>query len=80
VVTCNGTTGVLYINGVSNSLTRGGTVGSIISTNTETLKIGRRTDGLVMGGRIALVRLYNRILSATEVLTNYNLNKSRFGL
>jgi hypothetical protein len=31
-------------------------------------------------GRIAIVNIYNRALSATEILQNYNATKSRFGL
>jgi hypothetical protein len=31
-------------------------------------------------GRIANVSVYNRALSATEVLQNFNAQKSRFGL
>ena len=31
-------------------------------------------------GRIPITKLYNRALSATEVLQNYNAQKSRFGL
>jgi hypothetical protein len=33
-----------------------------------------------MSGRISIFSLYNRELSATEVLQNYNAQKSRFGL
>jgi len=32
------------------------------------------------GGYLAIVRIYNRALSATEVTTNYSGNKARFGL
>ena len=32
------------------------------------------------GGRISIVSLYNRALSATEILQNYNVTKTRFGL
>jgi hypothetical protein len=31
-------------------------------------------------GYIALVQVYNRALSATDVLQNYNAQKTRFGL
>jgi hypothetical protein len=34
----------------------------------------------VLGGRIAVVTLYNRVLTATEIVQNYNAQKSRFGL
>lgn len=33
-----------------------------------------------MNGRIGNVKIYNRALSATEVLQNYNATKARFGL
>jgi len=82
IATCDGTTGVMYINGTTRTTTRGitGTNGGIISTNTQTLKIGRRTDDLVMAGNLAVVKMYNRVLSANEALQNYNAQKSRFGL
>jgi hypothetical protein len=46
------------------------------------LRIGARQDGTLFpfGGNIAQVSIYNRALSATEVLQNYNATKSRFGL
>jgi hypothetical protein len=33
-----------------------------------------------MTGNIASVQIYNRALSASEVLQNYNATKSRFGI
>jgi hypothetical protein len=30
-------------------------------------------------GRISSVLIYNRVLTATEILQNYNATKSRFG-
>lgn len=81
VVTSNGTTTTIYTNGTTRTTTRFGTVGNIVSTNTQPLRIGRRADAAsIPASNIALVRIYDRILSADEVLTNYNLNKSRFGL
>jgi len=32
------------------------------------------------GGSIAIVQIYNRALSATEILQNFNMTKTRFGL
>jgi hypothetical protein len=40
--------------------------------------ISNSTDPL--NGKIANTLLYNRSLSATEVLQNYNATKGRFGL
>jgi hypothetical protein len=42
--------------------------------------IGQNGIGEGYNGRIANVRVYNRALSATEVLQNYNAQKGRFGL
>jgi hypothetical protein len=33
-----------------------------------------------MSGNVAIARIYNRALTAAEVLQNYNALKSRFGL
>jgi hypothetical protein len=80
VATSNGTTTTIYTNGTARTTTRFGTVGNIVSTNSQPIRIGRRADGAVMPGSIAIVRIYNRILSSNEVLQNYNFEKSRFGL
>jgi hypothetical protein len=72
----------LYISGVlANSDTQTGT----IATNTNGMSIGvyggfNGGRGYFYNGNIAIVRVYNRVLSASEVLQNYNAQKSRFGL
>jgi hypothetical protein len=48
--------------------------------STQQIKIGNRNNSIPFEGNIALVRLYNRILTSEEVLQNYNATKSRFGL
>ena len=52
------------------------------STSTGTFEIGRSPGGLTQlwYGNIASVKYYNRVLTATEILQNYNALKSRFGL
>ena len=60
---------------VNNTLTQ-------TTITTEPLNIGARTaipDGY-FSGRISQTQIYNRVLSADEVLQNYNATKSRFGL
>jgi hypothetical protein len=42
--------------------------------------LGRWWNGRFVSSRIALAQIYNRALSASEVLQNYNAQKSRFGL
>jgi len=67
-----------YINGVlvtSDSQT--GTVG----TNNSGIRIGSYLDGgYFYNGRIAIVRVYNKVLSAVEVLQNFNAHRDRFGI
>ena len=68
----------IYVNGVFD--TSGGTVGyGGTGTNTE---IGRYpwAPSYLMSGNIAIVSLYNKVLSASEVLQNYNAMKPRFSL
>ena len=49
--------------------------------DTKTIKIGRNSAGSrYFDGNIGPVQIYNRALSATEVLHNYNALKGRFGL
>jgi len=46
--------------------------------NSSDIRIGRSQNYL--NGSVAICRIYNRSLSQTEVLQNYNAQKSRFGL
>lgn len=49
--------------------------------NTSPLNLMRRGNGLYYAnGEMGSFRIYNRALSASEVLQNYNALKSRFGL
>jgi hypothetical protein len=75
-VTFSGSILTVYINGIQ------------VNTSTPTLNTG--TGNLILGrfvtnifpltGNIAQYSLYNRALSATEILQNYNATKGRFGL
>jgi hypothetical protein len=66
-----------YVNGISSGTTALGN----LSISSNSLRIGRSPDSFwsVFTGRISQVSVYNRQLSATEVLQNYNATKSRFG-
>jgi hypothetical protein len=63
-------------------------IGSYTGTNpitpTANVFIGRNvgdeTTPRAFNGNIANIQIYNRALSATEILQNYNAQKSRFGL
>jgi len=76
--TWDGSTLRVYLNGVLD--------GSVSTSVTEIenlstpLYIGQDTSPDFARGRISNAQIYNRALSATEVLHNYNALKSRFGL
>jgi len=72
----DGTTMSLYGNGV---LLTSSTPGGIMSSTTNYL-LGGTPSAEFMNGNIAQVSIYNRALSAAEVLHNYNVTKGRFGL
>jgi hypothetical protein len=67
-----------YLNG---SLGANASVGSPIDSYAGDTYIGK-DDFLAryLDGSVGAVKLYNRALSATEVLQNYNAQKTRFGL
>ena len=69
----------IYVNGVINSTLA--TTGTITS-NTYPLTIGGdvQNSNYSLNKPIALPRIYNRALTATEVSRNYNADKSKFGL
>lgn len=50
-----------------------------IPDNNRLLEFGDHWDNPLQGNA-AILRIYNRGLSATEITQNYNANKSRFGL
>jgi hypothetical protein len=51
------------------------------STTLDDIKIGQDDfGGRFFTGNIAVAQIYNRALSATEILQNYDSTKSRFGL
>lgn len=78
--TYDGQLSKIYINGVLNNTTDWGSV-SPISPSSTSLSIGDNFGyNRTFNGTIYSTKLYNRALSAAEVLQNYNTTKSRFGL
>jgi hypothetical protein len=76
----SGTTHILYGDGINN--TTSNTV-SATALDSTTLAIGAWSGGInsqYFIGNISIVMMYNRALSATEVLQNYEATKTRFGL
>ena len=92
IITVTGNTVKFYLNGVSQALTdnTGGSPGFTASSGTPTngLMIGGRhpnagTAGVpydCAGGTYYLVRVYNTLLSQSDVTTNYNAIKSTYGI
>jgi len=79
VASYNSTTSTLLmsINGIIQSSSLSGDV-YVTTTN---VNIGRRTNvGQYYSANIPNVRIYNKALSASEILQNYNATKGRFGL
>lgn len=82
VGTYDGSTIRQYVNGNAS----GGTlnISATLQSGGE-VRLMRRWDDVVsssnlIDGDLAISRIYNRALSATEILQNYNAQKSRFGL
>jgi hypothetical protein len=68
----------MYLDGVLANGTQGQI--TVYGGNTAgTVQIGRRSSGNYYNGNTANVQIYNRALTVTEVLQNYNATKSRFG-
>ena len=67
-----------YVNGVSS----GTTAIPNLSISSQPLRIGRSVDSFwsVFTGKISIVTVYNRQLSAAEVLQNFQATRARFGL
>lgn len=65
----------IYINGVENNTASLGRSGQ---SQTSNFVLGL-WDGY-LNGNIALSRMYNKVLSPSEVLNNFNYTKNRFGL
>ena len=77
--TRSGTTNTLYI----NALQKGTFTSNWSGTNTTQVYIGALNNSgasQYLNGKLANIQMYNRALSSTEVLHNYNALKGRFGL
>lgn len=81
VITYDGTTNhAVFVNGVQVG-TSSGAASRTLNTSNTPIYIG--TSSLGWGdfkGKIAMLRIYNRALSSSDVAFNFNSLKSRFGL
>jgi len=80
VITYDGLQPKIYLNGQLNASTNAS--GTLKTTDSDNLKIGGYggNPGLPLNGYSNGLMLYNRALTATEVLQNFNAQKGRFGL
>jgi hypothetical protein len=69
----------IYFNGEVKINT---SIGSVLTTglNTWYQRWGNYANSYKWNGEIAVAKIYNRALTAEEVLQNYNATKTRFGL
>jgi len=77
IITHSGTSAIMYKNGVQSATA---TMGNLEWTNANDLLIGYRTNSEYWKGDIAIMKIYNKALTSTEILQNYNAIKSRFSL
>ena len=73
-MTYDGTTAILYINGASVATL----ATSFVQNTSQPLTIGSTPSAFYFNGSIPITRIYNRALSASEVLKNFNAQKARF--
>jgi hypothetical protein len=75
MITHSGTSAIMYKNGVQSATA---TMGNLHWTNANNLLIGYRANSEYWKGDIPIMKIYNRALTAAEVLQNYNATKGRF--
>jgi hypothetical protein len=76
----DGGNAIIYLNG-SQVAFQG--FGSTIGTNNRKFYVGAYDGGSAnefFSGNIPIAQVYNRVLSSSEILQNYNAQKSRYGL
>jgi len=80
--TASGVSAKLYLNGVEIDSFSGATI-DIASMSTTSFLIGRPYStslGRRYNGQIAVVKVYNKALTASEVQQNFNALRGRFGI
>jgi hypothetical protein len=82
LVATSGTAWKLYKNGVDLGAPQVASGYTVDGTSVSNIDIGRirNQNGFAYIGRIPNMKIYNRALSALEILQNYNVQKTRFGL
>jgi len=78
-VKIGGSSSFIYVNGVQDG-TNASPAGIIPSTTTMRIGYGPGRNPAPFDGSIAVVQIYNRALSAAEVLQNFNAHRGRYGI
>ena len=73
-----GTTYKIYVDGILNSTHTIGGTNIQFTHGTGSFGTNDPTSPLCLDGDIAVVRMYNRVLTASEIKENYNSTKGRF--
>jgi energy-coupling factor transporter ATP-binding protein EcfA2 len=70
----------LYSNGIETGYFGGILAANTVNYSTQEFYVGRRysANPEPFNGSISIVQIYNRVLSATEILQNYNAQKYRY--
>jgi len=80
-VSWDGTTGTngakMYLDG---ALFTEGTASATTYSTLRNIFVGGNRAGFYFDGRISMVKMYSKVLSAAEALQNYNASKDRYGL
>ena len=78
VFRCDNTTGTLFVNGVQ--VASGAITAVADSTSNSYIGVYGNGTSYEFLGNIAILRIYHKALTASEVLQNYTVTKDRFGL
>lgn len=76
----SGSTHILYGDGITSTVSNTVTSGDLSSAGKILIAREYNDNTSFFNGNIAHVQIYNRALSAQEVLQNYNASKTRFGI
>jgi hypothetical protein len=76
----NGTTYDIWTDGVKTTTYTGGVGYQANLVNLSSIQIGYSSPGYYFNGKIPVVKCYNRRLSDDEVLQNFRVLRSRFGI
>jgi hypothetical protein len=81
-VTNGGQSIKLYSNGIETGYSGGILAANTVTYTTQEFYVGRRhsASSEPFNGSISQTHIYNRVLSSSEILQNFNAQKSRFGL